>query len=165
MGGFMINMERYRWLEVQLNRDNLTDEEFNVYNKEINTIQIEINIIKAERKAFREQKIKEQQEELELQKILSLTEEQVDKMYEDSCLKYQDVNGMSFKEWYAQSLKYYTVDVMFNVHARARSEDTVEVIAHISLAQAKLTILMRIKYKFYDHAVRGHDFAWNIKAV
>lgn len=156
---------RLSWLEVQLDRDDLTDEEFNLYNREANQIQEGINERKKQQKLIRDQQRKEEQEELELAKVLSLTEEQVEKMYEDSCIKYQDVNGMSFKQWYEQSLKYYSIDEKYNVHAKARSADTVEIIEHPTIAQAKLTILRRIKYKFYDHAVRGRDFAYEIETT
>lgn len=152
-------MNRYDWLERQLDRDDLTDEEFNAFNKEINELQTRKNDIRDKR----EQERKELQEQVELDKILSLTEEEVEKMYEDACIKYQDVNGLSFKDWYEQSLKYYEIDAKFNVHAKARSSNTVEIVQHPTLAQAKLTILTRIKYKFYDHAKRGRDFAWDFE--
>ena len=158
-----MSQSRLLWLEAQLERDDLTDLQFDSYNREANLIQAEINARKEQRRLIIEQQRREEQEELELAKVLSLTEEQVDKMYEDSCLKYQDVNGMSFKDWYAQSLKYYSIDDKFNVHARARSADKVEIIPHPTLAQAKLKILNRIKWKFYDHAVRGHDFRYEIE--
>ena len=153
-------MGRYEELEVLLDSDNLTDEEFNKYNDEINALQEQRNQSKKRLSAIKEQQRVEALEELALANILELTEAEVDKMYEDTCLKHQDVNGMSFKAWYEQSLKYYSVDEAHNVHAKARSpkEEFVEVIPHPTLAQAKLTILKRIKYKFYDHAVRGYDF-------
>lgn len=158
-----MSRSRLAWLEAQLERDDLTDLQFDSYNREANLIQADLNSKKEEQKRIQEQKRKEEQEEIEMEKILSLTEDQVDKMYEDSCIKYQDVNGMSFKEWYEQSLKYYTIDSQFNVHAKARSSNTVEVVPCPTLAQAKLKILNRIRYKFYDHAVRGHDFAYEIE--
>lgn len=151
-------MSRLAFLEAQMDREDLTDEEFSTYNKELSAIYTQQD----ERKAMFEARRKEEQEEIELEKILSLTEEQVDQMYQDSCLKYQDVNGMSFKDWYEQSLKYYTIDDKFNVHSKARSADTVEIVPNPTLAQAKLLILKRIRYKFYDHAVRGHDFAYEL---
>lgn len=153
-------MDRYKWLEKQLDREDLTDDEFNTYNNELNELQHEKNLRQDRARKLREEQIKEENEAIALERAMSLTEEMVNKMYEDSCLKYQDVNGMSFKAWYEQSLKYYTIDEQFNVHSKARSADTVEVVPNISMAQAKLTILKRIRYKFYDHAVRGHDFAW-----
>lgn len=158
-----MSKSRLLWLEQQLERDDLTDLQFDCYNHEANCIQAEINARKAELDKIREQQRIEEQEEIELAKVLSLTEDQVEKMYEDSCTKYQDVNGVSFKDWYAQSLKYYSIDEKFNVHARARSANTVEIVEHPTLAQAKLTILTRIKYKFYDHAVRGRDFAYEME--
>lgn len=158
-----MSTSRLRWLEAQLERDDLTDLQFDCYNHEANLIQAEINVRKQQQDKIREQQRIEEQEEIELANILSLTEEQVEKMYEDACLKHQDVNGMSFRDWYAQSLKYYTIDEKFNVHARARSANTVEIVDHPTLAQAKLTILKRIKHKFYDHAVRGRDFRYEIE--
>jgi Tfp pilus assembly protein PilN len=155
-------MDRYKYLEMQLDKEDLTDEEFNLYNKELNQLEIEKQTRKASQQAIRAQQLKEEQEEKELEKILSLTEDEVDKMYEDSCIKHDGVNGMSFKDWYAQSLKYYDIDSGFNVNARARSFNTVEIIPHLTYAQAKLTILKRIKYKFYDHAIRGRDFAYEL---
>lgn len=157
-----MSVSRLQWLEKQLERDDLTDLQFDSYNREANLIQVEIHSRREQLAKLREQQRIEEQAEIELAKVLSLTEEQVDKMYEDSCLKHQDVNGISFRDWYTQSMKYYTIDNQFNVHAKARSANTVEIIPHLSLAQAKLTILTRIKYKFYDHAIRGQDFAYEI---
>jgi hypothetical protein len=146
-------MSRLAFLEAQMDREDLSDEEFSTLNKEL----VAIYEQQDERRAMFELRRKEEQEEIELAKVLSLTEEQVDQMYQDSCLKYQDVNGLSFKTWYEQSLKYYSIDEKFNVHSKARS---VEIVPNPTLAQAKLLILKRIRYKFYDHAVRGHDFAY-----
>jgi hypothetical protein len=151
-------MDRLSFLESQMDRDDLSDDEFSLYNKELQSIYRRQDFIKS----AVEERRKEEQEEIEMAKILSLTEEQVDKMLQDSCLKYQDVNGVSFKNWYEQSLKYYSIDDCFSVHAKARSANTTEIVPHPTLAQAKLTILKRIRYKFYDHAVRGRDFAWEI---
>jgi hypothetical protein len=156
-------MNRELWLERQLDREDLTDEEFYTFNNELNAIQDKRNQRIEQARKLREQQIIEENEAIALERAMSLTEEMVNKMYEDSCLKYQDVNGISFKDWYQQSLKYYSVDEKFNVHSTARSENTVEIIEHVSLAQAQLTILKRIRYRFYDHAVRGHDFAWEKK--
>lgn len=156
-------MNRELFLERQLDREDLTDEEFYTFNNELNAIQDKRNQRIEQARKLREQQIIEENEAIALERAMSLTEEMVNKMYEDSCLKYQDVNGISFKDWYQQSLKYYSVDEKFNVHSTARSENTVEIIEHVSLAQAQLTILKRIRYKFYDHAVRGCDFAWEKK--
>jgi hypothetical protein len=157
-----MSRSRLRYLDEQLNRDDLTDLQFESFNTEANAIQEQLNKEEQERKAILAARRREEQEDAELEKVLSLTEEEVEKMCEDSCLKYQDVNGVSFREWYHLSLRYYTIDATHNVFANARSSLTVEVIPHPTLAQAKLTILRRIKYKFYDHAVRGRDFAWDI---
>lgn len=100
--------------------------------------------------------------EIELAFIESLTEEAVEEMYVKTCLKYEDVNGMSFKKWYEQSLKYYTIDSNHVVHSRARSPKTVDSVPCNNLAHAKYRILTLIKTKFNDHAVRGYDFAWEI---
>ena len=47
-------MDRYRWLERQLDRDDLSDEEFDLYNKEINDLQSKINQEKNRQKQERE---------------------------------------------------------------------------------------------------------------
>jgi len=154
---------RYRFLENQLDRDDLTDEEFDLYNKELNQLQFERNKARAIFDDLRAQRAKELQEEKELEFINSLTEESVEKMYIETCLKHQDVNGMSFKAWYEQSLKYYTIDANNVVHSRARSPKTVDSVPCNSLAHAKYRILTLIKTKFNDHAVRGYDFAWEIE--
>ncbi len=156
-------MKNLAWLEAQMDRDDLTDEEFDTYNRQLNEIYEAQDKIRNAAKAKREQELRELREEQEIAWAEAITEEQVEKMYEDSCVKYQDVNGMAFKDWYAQSLKYYTIDANHTVHAKARSSNTVELIQHVSVAHAKLTILTRIKYKFYDHAVRGRDFAYEIE--
>lgn len=155
-------ISRLEYLTEQLDRDDLTELQFDSFNAEANLLQEQINKEITVRKAIIAARKKEEQEDLEMQTALSLTEDEVEKMYEDSCLKHRDVNGISFRDWYKQSLKYYDIDSQNNVHARARSSNTVEVIPHISKAQAQLTVLRRIKYKFYDHAVRGHDFAYEI---
>lgn len=157
-------MNRATFLERQLDREDLTDEEFNLYNKELNDLQDGINKQRAKMDALRAERLKEQEEEAALARLDSLTEVMVDKMYEDTCLKYQDVNGMSFKAWYAQSLKYYTIDANNIVHSRARSpkEENVDSVACHNLAHAKLRILTLIKWKFRDHAERGYDFSWEI---
>ena len=154
-------MSREKFLETMLDREDLTDEEFKLYNDEAN----QLVIAKEARKPLYQAKLEEEAKDLEYEKMLNLTEEQVDKMYEDTCLKYDGVNGASFKDWYAKSAKYYSIDGHNNVNARARSVNTIETIPHPTLAQARLTILKRIKYKFYDHAVRGHEFAWDIDDV
>ena len=153
---------RYRWLERQLDRDDLTDDEFTQYNRELNALQDEKNQRAKEQEIKREARLKEEAEELALEKIMSLTEEQVEKMYIDTCLKYQDVNGMSFKAWYEQSLKYYTIDDKFTVHSRARSpkDENVDSVPCPTMAQAKLRVLILIRTKFRDHAERGYDFKW-----
>ena len=151
-------MSRYRWLELQLDREDLSDEEFKLFNSELNDLQTQINI----RAEIRKQELKELEDQKALDFANQLTEEKVEKMYTDACLKYQDVNGISFKDWYEKSLRYYSIDESYNVHAIARSKNTTEIIAHVNLAHAKLTILTRIKYKFYDHTQRGYEFAWDI---
>ena len=155
-------MNRTTWLERQMEREDLTDAEFTQYNRELNEIYSQREETTAITKLRREAELKQEQEEAALAKAEAITDEEVEKMYVDSCTKYQDVNGISFEQWYQQSLKYYTIDAKHTVHARARSSNTVEHIHHVSQAHAKLTILTRIKYKFYDHAVRGRDFAYDI---
>ena len=159
----MDKWQRLQQLEWKLDNEDLTDDEFERVNSEWNDLQDEMEAPRAAAKAKRDLELKQEAEEAELAKIMSLTEEQVDKMYEAACTEYQDVNGMSFKAWYEQSQKYYSIDEGHNVHARARSANTVEIVPHPTLAQAKLTILNRIKYKFYDHAVKGHDFAYELE--
>lgn len=154
--------DRYRFLERQLDREDLTDEEFNLYNPELNQLQEERNQRAVVQARIRAERLAEQEQEKELAFIESLTEEVVEKMYVDTCLKYEDVNGMSFKKWYEQSLKYYSIDKNFVVHSRARSPKTVDSVPCNSIGHAKYRILTLIKTKFNDHAVRGYDFAWEI---
>lgn len=156
-------MKDLAWLEAQMDRDDLTDEEFDTYNRQLNEIYTRQDQSRAASKQRREEELKQLQEEMELAQAEAITDEEVDKMYTDSCTKYQDVNGLSFKKWYEQSLKYYSIDDKHTVHAKARSANTVELIQHVSKAHAKLTILTRIKHKFYDHAVRGRDFRYEIE--
>ena len=95
-------------------------------------------------------------------KIESLTEEEVDKMFVEAYERYAgDINGLTFEEWYKRSTEYYEIDDQHNVIAKARSANTEEIIPHVSRAHAKHTILKRIKYKLYDHGVRGRDFAYD----
>lgn len=158
-------MNRIAQLERLLEREDITDQMFKLYNDELNKLYAEKNEREAIQKTRRDAELKQQREEEALEKLESLTIEQVDKMYEDVCTKYGNVNGMSFDSWYKKSLKYYTIDDQYTVHARARSSKTVELVPHINEAHAKLTILKRIHYKFYDHYVRGHGFAWEEPTV
>lgn len=153
-------MSRINWLEQQMEREDLTNEEFTTFNDELNKHYAIHGARKAKLKAERELQLKQEREAAELLKVEAITDEEVERMYVESCTKYQDVNGLSFEQWYKQSLQYYTIDSKYTVHASARPSKTVELIHHVSQAHAKLTILNRIKYKFYDHAVRGFDFAW-----
>jgi hypothetical protein len=156
------HMSRYAWLEQQLDREDLTDTEFNSYNKELN----DLHASQEERRLKREQVLAEQrreeQEQIALDKILSLTEDEVEKMY---VAFYSDhfANAMTYEEWYAKSMRYYHIMGDFTVVSKARSVNTEERVEHVNLAHAKHTILKRIKHKFYDHFVRGRDFAWEIE--
>lgn len=161
----MESYKRIQELEWRLDNEDLIDEQFREVNNEYNKLQDDMEAPRAASKARRGQELREAAEAAEVLKVMSLTEDEVDKMYEAACLDYQDVNGMSFKAWYEQSQKYYTIDDNHTVYARARSSNTVELVPHPTLAQAKLTILNRIKYKFYDHAKRGYDFAWEIDDI
>jgi hypothetical protein len=158
----MDKFKRLQQLEWKLDNEDLTDGEFERINSEWNKLQDETESIRSAAKAERELARKELQEAQELDKILSLTEDEVDKMYEKACIEYQDVNGMSFKAWYEQSQRYYTIDNNYNVHSKARSPNTVEIVPCHTLAHAKYRILTLIKTKFNDHAKRGYDFAWDI---
>jgi hypothetical protein len=156
--------KRLQELEWQLDNEDLTDEQFTIINREYNELQDDMEAPRAAAKAKREQERKELAEAEELNNILSLTEEEVDIMYAKACTEYQDVNGMSFKAWYEQSQRYYTIDENFVVHSKARSPNTVESVPCHTLAQAKYRILTLIKTKFNDHAVRGYDFAYELDA-
>jgi len=155
-------MDRYTWLETQLDRDDLSDADFDSYNKELN----QLHAARQERRAKREAELEamrlEEVNTLALEKIMVLTEEEVEKMY---VRFYTDhfAQEMSYDVWFAKSTRYYTITDNFTVISKARSANTEERIEHVNLAQAKLTILKRIRYKFYDHFVKGHDFAWHME--
>jgi len=154
-------MNREQWLEKQLDREDLTDEEFNQYNNELNSIQDGRNKRLEGQKAERELQAKIAAEQIDKLKAESLTEEEVDKMYREAYEKYAGtINGLTFEDWFKQSTSYYEIDEQNNVISKARSSNTQEIIPHLSKAHAQHTILKRIKYKMYDHEVRGHDFAW-----
>lgn len=154
-------MSTLRELEDALENIEDTDSpEWKRINEEINAL-----VEKRERKIKESHKAKEEAvKAAAIEKALELTEAMVEKMFEDTCLKYQDVNGISFRAWYNQSLTYYSIDSKFNVISRAKSPNVPpRIFENISYAQAQLCILNLIKYKFYDHAVKGHDFAWEEK--
>lgn len=159
-----MSTDRYKFLEAQLDREDLTDDEFNKYNKELNDLQDGVNARKKIQAELRAIRLKELEEERELEKIESITEEMVDKMYEDSCLKYQGVNGISFRDWYTKSLKYYSIDANNVVHSCARSPqaEKIDSVPCYTHANARLRILILIRTKFNDHANRGYDFKWDI---
>lgn len=156
---------RLAYLEQQLDRDDLTDMEWDSFNKEANLIQEQLNEEKKIRDAEKAIRLKEAQEEAEIAFAESITEEAVEKMYIDTCLKYQDVNGISFKDWYEKSVKYYTIDANNVVHSRARSPKAkhIDSVPCHTIGNAKLRILTLIKTKFNDHANRGYDFKWDIE--
>lgn len=154
-------MNREVWLEKQLDRDDLSDIEFNTYNKELNDIQHERNIRKIKAEQIRKELLKQEEESRSEEKMSKLTEEEVDKMYREAYEKYAGtINGLSFDEWFKESTSFYEIDENYNMISKARSANTQEIVPHISKAHAKHSILKRIKYKMYDHEVRGHDFAW-----
>ena len=155
---------RLLYLEAQLERDDLTDMEFDSFNREANLIQVQLNEEKKIRDAEKAIRLKEQQEEAEIAFAESITEEAVEQMYIDCCIKYQDVNGVSFKDWYEKSIQYYTIDANNVVHSRARSPkaENIDSVPCHTIGNAKLRILTLIKTKFRDHAHRGYDFRWDI---
>lgn len=157
-------MSRIQFLEEQMDSEDFDMNLYELYSKELNELISNRNKVKAEQQAILAERKREEKEQADLDFVMALTEEQVDKMYMDSCLKYQDVNGMSFEKWYEQSLKYYTIDSNFVVHSKARSPNTVESVPCLTLAHAKYRILVLIRTKFNDHAVRGYDFAWEIES-
>jgi hypothetical protein len=156
-------MDRYQWLESQLDREDLTPEEFNSYNNELNLLEEEKAIRKNKQKLSREQQLKKEQEEKELEFIQSLTDDQVDIMYEKAHIKYaSDINGMSFDEWFKQALTYYFIDGNFVVHSTARSPkpEKIDSVPCYSEAHAKYRVLKLILTKLNDHGSRGYDFRW-----
>lgn len=158
-------MDRYQWLEVQLDREDLTSKEFSEYNSELNQLEIDKQIRKAVQQSLRAQQLKKEQEEKELEFIQSLTDEQVDLMYEKAHVKYAgDINGMSFDEWFKQALTYYSIDGNFVVHSTARSpkSENVDSVPCYSEAHAKYRVLKLILTKLNDHGTRGYDFKWEV---
>jgi acetyl-CoA carboxylase carboxyltransferase component len=158
-----MSRERLRWLESQLNRDNLTDEEFELYNKEANTIQAEINSINKEKERQRREREAEEKQERALEYVKSLTDEDVDRLYIEAHNKYAgDINGMPFDEWFKQAQKYYTIDANFVVHSTARSskQEYIDSVQCVSEAHARYRVLQLILFKLRDHGERGHDFRW-----
>lgn len=148
-------------LLAQLDSPNFDMDKFDSVNKELLQIQEQISVQEQARKAIIAAKKLEEQEELALNKILSLTEEEVDKMYQEAYEKYAgNVNGVPFEVWFDQSTKYYHIDEKFNLISKARSSNTEEVVPCQNRVHARHVMLKRIKYKMYDHAVRGHDFAY-----
>lgn len=156
-------MSREKWLEEQLDRDDLTEEEFQLYNREANEIQ-----------ARRERRIqdhakkqleleKKNREEKAIERLKSLSDEDVDIMYAKAYEKYAgDINGMSFQEWFEQAQKFYHIDGNFVVHSTARSPkpENTDSVPCFSLAHARYRVLTLILTKLNDHGNRGYDFRW-----
>lgn len=158
----MAATSRLDWLESQLDRDDLTAEQFEAYNREANELQDAKNIRVKKREEEREALRKEMEQEKALERALSLTEEEVEKMYVKFHKNYVS-EYMSYEEWLNKSTRYYTINEDHSVTSRARSNKTQETVPCVSVADAKMRILSLIKIKFYDHFVKGYNFAWDIE--
>ena len=154
-------MNRERWLEEQMDSEDFDMSLFDEYTKELNAIQAERNERKLKRDAILEEMRQEERDQAALDRILALTDEEVEKMYVKFYTEHF-ANAMTYEQWLAKSMKYYQITEKFTVIAKARSANTEELIEHVNLAHAKHTILKRIKHKFYDHFVRGRDFRYDI---
>lgn len=51
-----IDIARYKWLENQLDKDDLSDDDFNKFNKELNELQSKINDIKSSENLLKNEK-------------------------------------------------------------------------------------------------------------
>jgi hypothetical protein len=72
--------------------------------------------------------------------------------------------GLSYEEWLTQAKKFYVIEPFgagFDVLSVARSPNTPPERWYCSdMYDARVKVLQLIRYKLYDHAVRGRDFAY-----
>lgn len=102
-----MSKSRLLQIELLLDRDDLTDAEWNALNKEANDIQEQLNAQKAEHK-IKQQERERQALELALhEKNLAITDAEVDEMYSEFHKLHagqRDANGRTFDEWFNQAL-------------------------------------------------------------
>lgn len=159
---------RLRWLEEQLDRDDLTDLQYESYNSEANAIQDQLNKEKKEQEELKAKAMRERLEQEAYEKALSITDAEVDKMYSDFHILNAgqiDSNGRTFEEWFEQALALYSIvptDKGISLFSKAKGEKEFEW-TMVSVAHARSKILELIKIKFRDHHNRpdrqGCDFA------
>lgn len=162
-------MNRYAWLERELDREDLTDEEFNTLNKEINDLQSVINESKAQKKKLTDEEAKQRiQDELNA-KALEITDEEVDQMYAQFIQQNAgqfDEHGRTFEQWLNISVSLYEISPSGNevtLISKAKSDRGFVWTGFVSVAHARTKILELITIKFRDHHKRedrdGCDFA------
>lgn len=164
-----MSTSRLRWLEDQLERDDLTDLQFDSYNREANLIQADLNATKEKQKIVREQQLQEAKELALQEKYLAITDEEVEEMYVAFYKVHAgriDSNGRTFEDWFEQAKSLYDINLAgkyYQVVSRAKSDGGFVWDDFVSVNHAKTKILDLIKQKFRDHHLRpdreGCDFA------
>lgn len=136
--------QRYRWLEKQLDRDDLTDDEFNSYNEELNAMQ---DVINASSDRQRQERLaKEQAKREELAKIQQMFDEgKVNELVEEY--------GQQFIGDYTITEKYEVLSFAFN--ERNPDQQKVWQCGSHEAAVKKLNTLLY--YRVYDHYVRNRS--------
>ncbi len=128
--------DRYRFLERQLDRDDLTDEEFDLYNKELNQLQTVKNLSEDRQK---------QQILDKINRIKTLFEEgKVNELVQEY--------GHQFKDDYE-----ITHDFMVKSHCRnERNPNLNNFWACGSIEEANKKLNQLIYHRVYDHYVRNN---------
>ena len=136
--------QRYRWLEKQLDREDLTDEEFDLYNAELNALQDQVNSSNDRQK--QERLAKEQARREELAKIHQMFDEgKVNELVEEY--------GQQFIGDYTITEKHEVLSFTFN----ERNPDQQKVWQCGSHEAAVKKLNKLLYYRVYDHYMRDKD--------
>jgi len=68
--------------------------------------------------------------------------------------------GISYAEWLKQANTYYSISNDYTVTSNAKSPTSISTWDNPDLISAQEKIYQLINYKYYDHFIKGWDFAW-----
>jgi hypothetical protein len=134
-------VDRYSWLERQLDRLDLTDEEFWRYTREINALQDQINKRQAEAKQQRLAKLQLQQAHIELLRKEGRMAELVDEY------------GRQFIDEYSITENY----TLISNASRDRNPNQQNVWEHSTHEDAVKKLHELLYYRVYDHYFRNRQ--------
>lgn len=137
----MNSQTRLQWLEVQLDREDLTMEDFHLYNTEANALQSEINAIKAQRQMDRQTELNA--------KVLRIT--QLHK--EGRMVELVESYGAEFEANYVILENFTVLSGCFN----PRNPNAQNVWECQSMEQALAKKFQLIYWRVYDRYVRHNQ--------